>query len=134
MADDSSLAFGVIASLGSAGFIGAVVNGVINRRKLGAEATDLITRAASTIVDRLEAENIRLAGRVLALEQQAAGHDANLRKVRHDLRNELQMHTQWDFEAVAALSAAGVDFALPPPLLPQSGPAGPEWPRPGRLS
>ena len=108
----------VVQLLGSvvlAAIAGAVINGIINRRKLGAEATEIITKAASGVVERLEAEltrvntdNARLRERIQTLE------------VREETdRAVLQLHAAWDHLAVQALTKAGItDLPQPPPLSP----------------
>jgi len=120
------LASGALASV-----LAAVLNAVMSRRKLGAEATQIITDAASGVVMRLEQENAR--------EHQA---NSDLRKDVTDLRCELrayvsreykrdeeirlivttlQVHAAWDFAVMAALEKGDADFRRlrpPPPLLP----------------
>jgi hypothetical protein len=107
----------VVQLLGSvvlAAIAGAIINGIINRRKLGAEATEIITKAASGVVERLEAEltrisgdNSRLRDRILTLE---AAEDAD--------RAVLQLHASWDHLAVERLLEAGIEMPMPPPLSP----------------
>lgn len=61
----------ILAILGSAGFtavIGAVVNAVFNRRKLSAEATQIITQAAAGTVENVMKDNTELRKKVEQLE------------------------------------------------------------------
>ena len=118
----------IVQLLGSAvlaAIAGAIINGIINRRKLGAEATEIITKAASGVVERLEAERARIAGE----------RDQLLERVRAlEIREEtdravLQLHAAWDHLAVEALTRAGIsDLPQPPPLSPpplsRTGPRG----------
>ncbi len=61
----------VLAILGSAGFtaiIGAIINAVFNRRKLSAEATQIITQAAAGTVENVMKDNATLREKVDRLE------------------------------------------------------------------
>lgn len=61
----------VLAILGSAGFtaiIGAIINAVFNRRKLSAEATQIITQAAAGTVENVMRDNTELRAKVDKLE------------------------------------------------------------------
>ena len=61
----------VLAILGSAGFtaiIGAVVNAIFNRRKLSAEATQIITQAAAGTVENVMKDNAELRLKIDKLE------------------------------------------------------------------
>lgn len=133
----------IIAALG-AGSVGAViaamVTGLFTKRKLGAEATEIITKAASGVVETLNAEIIRLnaATAVVRTEQaaDAARHrlDDEAREARHKLEREadqakhareldairrvLQLHVAWDLMARAKLSEHGINLPEPPPLRP----------------
>jgi len=105
----------LLVATGAASVVGAVVNGYLNRRKLGAEATQIITQAASGVVERLEVENARLSTRVTHLEEAMA-------RQRVDVENHrmvLQLHAAWDHMAMKHLIIAG-DTGLPeaPPLYP----------------
>lgn len=105
----------LLVATGVASVIGAAVNGYINRRKLSAEATQIITQAASGVVARLEVENTRLVARVAALETWQEQAQVNL----DNHRMVLQLHAAWDHLAMEHLLAAG-DTGLPdaPPLYP----------------
>lgn len=61
----------LLAILGSAGFtaiIGAVINAIFNRRKLSAEATQIITQAAAGTVENVMKDNESLRAKVDKLE------------------------------------------------------------------
>lgn len=54
---------------GIAALAGALINGLFLKRKLGAEATNLITNAATGLVERLEDENERITRSYLLISQ-----------------------------------------------------------------
>ena len=77
---DANQLFALLGSASLAGVLGAVVNAVVNRRKLGAEATVIITQAAGGIIGtlqddnaRLRADNDQLRARVDQLERAVRG-------------------------------------------------------------
>ena len=111
----------LMLSATGAGVLGAIVNGVINRRKLGAEATNIITQAATGVVERLEAEVERkdrqsLADhvRIQGLEARFEDNDITLRA----MREALQVHAVWDHRVIVELGKHGVMLPAPPPLMP----------------
>ncbi len=118
----------VIQLLGSAvlaAIAGAIINGIINRRKLGAEATEIITKAASGVVERLEAELTRVSADRERLIERV--HTLEIREEAD--RAVLQLHAAWDHMAVQRLAEFGItDLPQPPPLSPppnaRSGPRG----------
>lgn len=122
----------LLASGALATVLAAVINGVMNRRKLGAEATQIITDAASSVVTRLEQENARehqanrdLRVEVKALRAEVDRFTARERQRDEDMRNlvvTLQIHAAWDFAVLEALEKTGDGefrrLRPPPPLLP----------------
>ena len=121
----TSIPTSFIALLGGGGIgaiLVAIITGLFSRRKLGAEATEIITKAAAGVVTSLEAEVRRQAdARRLDAErhnreraEMAAAHVAE----RQEWQRVLQLHAAWDAIAIARL--AEVDVALPPtpPLTP----------------
>lgn len=116
----------IIAVLGVGGLsaiIGAVVTGLFSKRKLGAEAADIITKAAAGVVTSLQTEVDRQER--LRIEQAAAHEQAMDRLMRsHDfemeeVRRVLQLHVAWDAIAIAKMSEIGVELPPAPPLLPR---------------
>jgi hypothetical protein len=108
----------VVQLLGSvvlAAVAGAIINGIINRRKLGAEATEIITKAASGVVERLEAELTRVTGDNTRLRERI-----QTLEIREETdRAVLQLHAAWDHMAVQRLMECGItDLPQPPPLSP----------------
>lgn len=117
----------VVAILGTGGFsaiVGAVVTGLFSKRKIGAEATDIITKAAAGVVTNMQSEIDRQVKRNDELIQDhkedmarlCAQHEAEMNEVRR----VLQLHVAWDAIAIAKVSELGVDLPPAPPLLPPS--------------
>ena len=107
----------IVQLLGSAvlaAIAGAIINGIINRRKLGAEATEIITKAASGVVERLEAERSRIANDNVVLRERVAALEAR----EEADRAVLQLHAAWDHLAVQKLAELGIELPAPPPLSP----------------
>ena len=118
----------LLISTGVATVVVAVINGFITRRKLGAEATKIITDAASGVVERVEADNTRL--------RQADAHKTeqiNMLEERVDVLEDrerewearerewvriLQDHAAWDTIAIRMIADAlpSVHLPDPPPL------------------
>lgn len=139
---ENELLLQILLSATGAGVLGAVINGIINRKKLGAEATNIITQAATGVVERLEAEIKRkgsdleaatarireLEERVRVVEQRESDHATECQEREKErahemllIRETLQVHAAWDFRAVRALeefSLRKTDLRPPPPLLP----------------
>lgn len=114
----------IIALLGGgsiAGILGAVINGIFSRRKLGADATEVITKAASGVVERIEQDNERLRKEVETHEER----DAYWRGLIAEHTRVLQLHAAWDHMAVQKLREAGItDLPDPPPVYhPKSSPS-----------
>lgn len=133
----------IVAALGS-GAVGAViaalVTGLFTKRKLGAEATEIITKAASGVVESLNGEMVRMTSTLATVRLEAAEAEARHKveraadKASHDLqraedkarharemeavRRVLQLHVAWDLLARAKLSEHGIDLPDAPPLLP----------------
>lgn len=57
---DGNQLFQLLGSIGGASIVAAVVNAIINRRKMGADVTKVIQEAAGTAVERVEKDNARL--------------------------------------------------------------------------
>lgn len=129
----TNLTLAILGSAGVGAILAALVNGLFSKRKLGAEATEMITNAAASVVknmqadlDRQVAANTRLVTEnqqhVEALvaehrEQMQAlanSHAAEMEQVRR----VLQLHVAWDAIAIAKLNDLGVDLPPAPPLLP----------------
>jgi hypothetical protein len=104
----------VLQLLGSAvvaSVIGAVINGILNRKKLGAEATEIITKAASGVVRDIREDNERLRRRVSELEIQASEWMIE----KQEWKDVLILHGAWDLMATTAVNQAIPPIELPPP-------------------
>lgn len=121
----------VLGSSGATAVVAAIITGLTTRRKLGAEATEIITKAAAGVVTNLNAEVVRVeaARRTDATmyEAQIAAHEKKLEEMasahvheREEWRRVLQLHVAWDAIAIAKLSEVGIDLPDTPPLLPAS--------------
>lgn len=107
----------VAAAIGAV--LAAIVAAMSNRKKLGADATEIITRAAAGVVDDLreDRENMRKE-----LEESRAEHKRDREEYHREMDNikyTLQLHAAWDALAVAELGKHGISNLPPvPPLLP----------------
>ena len=113
---------GLLGGGGVSAIISAIVAGLFSKKKLGAEATEIITKAAAGVVTNMQAEIDR---QVAARHQQVlehrqamtdlmAAHDREVEEVRR----VLQLHVAWDAIAIAKLADLGIDLPPAPPLLP----------------
>lgn len=115
----------VIAILGTGGFsaiLGAVITGMFSKRKIGAEATDIITKAAAGVVTNMQSEIDR---QVKRNDDLIAEHKAQMQTIcdshareMEEVRRVLQLHVAWDAIAIAKISELGVTLPPAPPLLP----------------
>lgn len=107
---------------GLGAIVAAIVTGLFSKRKLGAEATEIITKAAAGVVTNMQAEidrQVRLNDALIA--QHSAEMQGLVRSHRQELeeiRRTLQLHVAWDAIAVERLGAAGIVLPATPPLLP----------------
>jgi hypothetical protein len=62
----------LIAAAGGGGVIAAIANALINRRKLSAEATEIITKAAAGTVANVVSDNTALRARLEKVESEVA--------------------------------------------------------------
>lgn len=109
----------LLGSAAVAAVLAAVVTGLFSRRKLSAEAAEIITKAASGVVERLEAENARIAASNLVLGGRAEAQGILLEQVQRDLRalhEQVAVHVFWDQQAVEMAREQGLELPPPPPL------------------
>lgn len=122
----------LIYMLGAGGLsaiFAAIIAGLFSKRKLGAEATEIITRAASGVTERLESELNRADQKAERREREynaerqiweqkidamAAAHVAE----RGEWRRVLQLHVAWDAIALAKLDEIGIELPPVPPVTP----------------
>lgn len=113
----------ILAAVGSAGFTGlvaTVVNGILNRKKLSADATKIITEAASGVVERLEAELTRKDREHKEREQVLEDRLDRLETYIAEWRDVAQLHAAWDEIVQYEAREAGFSEKIPaaPPLMP----------------
>lgn len=122
----------VIAILGAGGvsaIIAAIVTGLFSKKKLGAEATEIITKAAAGVVTNLQGEVDRQSR---AREDAALQHRLDMAAIieAHDtemveVRRVLQLHVAWDTMVKAICHEHGIELPPVPPLLPAQRPERP---------
>lgn len=111
------------ALLGTGGLgaiVAAIVTGLFSKRKLGAEATEIITKAAAGVVTNLQDELQRQVRRneVLVNDHRSAvaslvdSHEKELAEVRRVMR----LHAAWDLMAISRLADQGISLPKPPDL------------------
>jgi hypothetical protein len=115
----------IVALLGAGGFatiVSAVVAGVFSKRKISAEATEIITKAAAGVVTNMQAEIDR---QVKRNEEMVREHRAQMHLLVQsheleiqDVRRVLQLHVAWDAIAIAKMGELGIELPPAPPLLP----------------
>jgi hypothetical protein len=109
----------VILAIVGAGGVGAVftatLNALMQRKRLGAQAADIIQRAAAGVVATMQEEDARKSRRIKELEDR---EDLLERRVgileneRDADRHAQQLHAAWDHLAITEL---GKSTELPPP-------------------
>lgn len=106
---------GFLAGLGASGImlvLAAVVNAFVNKRKLSADATKVITEAAAGVVQDMRADNAEIRAERQALV-------ADVRQLRTEVREQnalIAVHAFWDQQVVDAAEAQGMALPPPPPL------------------
>lgn len=121
----------ILGSTAAGAVMASVVTGLFSKRKLGAEATKIITDAAAGVVTTLREETTRerearqaaearlekvVADNKEAIEKMASAHVQE----REQWRRVLQLHVAWDGLAIAKMGEIGVSLPPAPPLLPPS--------------
>lgn len=112
----------VLGAGGLGAILAAIVTGLFSKRKLGAEATEIITKAAAGVVTNLQEELVRqqavntamVVRHTNAMDALVESHAAELEEVRR----VLQLHVAWDAIAIAKMAEVGVELPPAPPLLP----------------
>ena len=102
----------LITAIGLGTVLASIITGFFSKRKLSADATKIITEAASGVVIRLEGENTRLTARVAAGERDRE-RDHELIRALSEL---VAVHGQWDQQAFTMLREQGIEMPPPPPL------------------
>jgi hypothetical protein len=122
-----------LLSAGGATIIGAFVNAYFNRRKLGAEATQIITQAAAGTVENIMKDNALLREKVTQLETAMIKLQAivELSEQRERIHGITEERYRWHMQQWHAhcsrqtdeIRRLGGDIEDPPPA----------WPEPVRL-
>lgn len=118
---DAGLIGQLLSSTVLAAILVQALNGLLNRRKLGADAAEAITRAAGGVVETLQADNSRLRSEVeqLRLEVVDLRRSRDESEQREDeWREVLHAHAAFDYVAVRRIRESDPSFPDPPPLWP----------------
>lgn len=116
-----------IVAMFSGGTLGAVlvaiINGLFFKKRTGAEAAEVIQRAAAGLTTSVTGELERVTRQHEADREtwnnQRLALEESIRRERRDTRAVLQLHAAWDALVYAAVRDAGLDnVPEPPPLLP----------------
>lgn len=133
MGDTATILIAVLGSGGLFSVLGAIVIGLFSKRKLGAESTEIIQRAASGVVrdmqetlERNKHDMIELRNQhhveLIAMRQENTSAIDKIEREHHeereDWRRVLQLHAAWDYIAIDKLGHFGVELPPPPPILP----------------
>lgn len=118
-----------VALVGSGG-VAAIVAGLFGRRKIGAEATEIVTRAAGAQVERLsgELQDVRAElGRERDERAKLARKIESLERREGIARDLMVVHAGWDYRAadvlrryLTAQQLEDEQLLPPPPLYPPS--------------
>lgn len=108
-----------LAGIGVGSVLVALITGLFSKRKLSAEATKIITGAASEVVEiqkaelaRVIASNTLLNGKVDAQQIQID----DMQKMVRAQSEALAIHAFWDTQAVGIAREHGIELPPPPPL------------------
>lgn len=123
------LIIGFLGVLGLGAVGAAIVTGLFSKKKLGAEATNLIAQAASSVTQRLENELKRSDEKAVQREKEHADERRLLEEKmdamaeahvaeREEWKRVLQLHVSWDAIALAKLAEVGVELPPVPPVTP----------------
>jgi hypothetical protein len=112
----------LLLAIVGAGGVGAIftatLNALVNRKRLGAQAADIIQRAAAGVVTTLQDEDARKGRRIEDLERKEdllEKRVACLERERDADRHAQQLHAAWDHLAIQQLGE-GSKLPPPPPL------------------
>lgn len=117
--NSAQLIFQFLSSGAVVAVITVMITGVVNRKRLGAEATSIITQAAGGMVKTLQDDNARLRVEQATMRVERDAQEARERErdIRDDqLRKALERHEQWDRLVTVMLREAGLDVPTPPTL------------------
>ena len=108
-----------LTSIGISAVMLALVNGLFGKRKMSAEATKIITDAASGTLKDVRDENVRLLARQAATDTRLDALEQQNRDQGEHMRQTdalIVVHGEWDRQAFYAAKNRGIDLPEPPPL------------------
>lgn len=111
----------LVVALVGGGTIAAVINAIMARKKLGADATKIITEAAAGVTADLRKEVDRLRMRSDRLQQQiddCERREERWERERREWRDVLALHAAWDHVTIVQARDAGIPLSPTPPLYP----------------
>ena len=112
----------ILGSLGIGAVLAAIVTGLFSRRKLSADAAEIITKAAAGVVTNMQAEIDRQVRRNHELITEHEGFITRLMESHtaeiEEFRRVLHLHVAWDSIAIAEMAKIGIELPPAPPLLP----------------
>jgi hypothetical protein len=118
----AALLAAILGSAGVGAIAAAIIAGLFSRRKLGAEATEIITKAAAGVVTSMQADLDRQTKRnedLVAEHRDFVGRliSSHAEEIE-EFRRVLQLHVAWDSIAIAEMAKIGINLPPAPPLLP----------------
>lgn len=120
----AQIVIGILGTLGVGSVLAALVTGLFSRKKLGADATEIITKAAAGVVERTEADNARLRVELLQERRDRETEQDEFRRLIDAHTKTLQLHAAWDALAAARLEEQGIMLPPPPPVYhPETAPS-----------
>ena len=114
------MVFTALGSTALAGVVSVVITAISTRRKMGADATKIITEAAGGMVSRLEEDNKRLREDNTSFRTKVdAFEQSDRRRGRRDdlIRLGLEAQTKYSMVLAGLLRDAGIAVPDPPTLL-----------------
>lgn len=112
---DAAVAGPVFSALGV--ILAAVVVAMFNRRKLGADATEIITRAAAGVVDDLREDREKERLEHAETRREFAKYRLESRRENRVLKDAIRTHLFWDTMILDVLKKQGIHDLPPPPSL-----------------
>lgn len=115
----------LLTALGIGAVLLAVVNGLFSKRKLSAEATKIITDAASGVVEIQKAEIARVVASNILLTAKVEAQQIQFEEMQRVLRAQgelLAVHTFWDQQVVSIARDHSIELPPAPPLHPTQPP------------
>lgn len=116
----AELIVSILSAGGFSAILAAFVTGLFSKRKLSADAAEIITKAAAGVVTNMQSEIDR---QVILRQEQALDFRQTMDSLLADHKTEmaevhrvLQLHIIWDTIAIAKVNELGHQLPDPPPL------------------